>query len=152
MQVLQDISSIEVDYSKKPKQLPSCFKSNTQSTWKKIVNSLVIYSESCYQFLLAIEHLLKPQYKGTAKEFMKHPDQYEYFVEWWCESRMILETQLMGDYLAYGDSVAGKAILKILEKRYGEHFNDKRLTYEAITKTSQETNLPKEKIEFVLQS
>lgn len=148
MQELKDLTTIEVDYASKPKTLPSIFKKNDVKTYRTFVSSLIIY-DSPYQFLLAITKLLKPQHSNIAKEYFKDPSKYEYFVEWFIQSRCILESQLLTNYMTYGDSTMGKAFMKLLEKRFRNNFNDKTIEIQQLKESGNITQ--DTKIEFIVR-
>lgn len=127
MKVLHDICTIDVDYFSKPKKLPAnVFKTTTAKTYKTFISALII-AEQPYNFLLAITNILDPIHVDVAKQYMKNPSRFTYFVEWFVRSRSLLESQLLMNYLNLGETTEGKAIIKILEKRFRNNFNDKTI-------------------------
>lgn len=132
MKILKDLITLEIDFFNKPKSLPTgVFKVADNRTYKTLLSALIIY-DSPYQFLLSITHLLDPIHKDTAKKYMKDPNKYGYFVEWFVQSRCLLESQMLTDYLALGESSEGRAVMKVLEKRFKENFNDKIIEFKQL--------------------
>lgn len=148
MKVLQDICTIDVDYFTKPKKLPSnVFKSTTIKTYRTFISALII-AEQPYNFLLAITNILDPNHVNVAKHYMNNPSQFTYFVEWFVRSRSLLESQLLMNYMSLGETPEGKAIIKILEKRFRNNFNDKTIELNLLKESGAMT--PETNITFTL--
>lgn len=148
MQVLKDICSIDIDYYAKPRKLPTkLFKSTATKTYRTFLSALII-AEKPYNFLLTITPLLLPEHSEVAKEYMKDPNKYAYFVEWFLNSRSLIESQLLANYLSLGETPEGKAIIKVLEKRFRNNFNDKTIELKELKDNGSIT--PETQINFTL--
>lgn len=141
-----ELLDLRVRYFTKQNKLPKCFKKQ-QNVYETILGAMLVHS-SPLCFLVAITSLLEPKYKKAHAQFNDNPDIYSTYIQWYVEQRTNLEAELTAAYLQEGDSTKGRAILKILEKRFRDNFNDKAIELKELREGGQVNT--DTKIEFVL--